>query len=329
MTVEEKDSSNRLSAGLGFRDDLGAGLKVRRSMFAWVLAILLLIYLLSGIYVVQPNEKGVVLRFGGIYGNNIPSGIHYRIPYPVDKCIKVRVTEIKRVGVGIALDGEKTTAAVEREVLTGDENVINIEVLVQFTISDPARYLFAVADPPSLIKRSTRTALTTITGGLGVDVILTTEKVSIQADLKSRIQAELNIYDCGVQILAVHLQSVKPPKAVSDAFMDVASAREDRARYINEAYGYSNDIIPQARGQERKILEDAAAYKTEVVSFATGETERFISVLAEYSGAEKITDLRLYLETMEVILPKMKKYIVDSKSEGNDVLLRYIEPVIQ
>lgn len=295
----------------------------------WLIAAVCVIYLLSGFYVVQPDERGVILRFGALKNNMVPSGIHYRFPYPVDSCFRVRVTEVKRVAVGFSIDGGGAVTAGEREVLTGDENVINIELLIQYSISNPAEYLFAIMDPGLLINKSARSALTSIAGSLAVDDILTVSKPVIQSEIRKWVQEDLDHYECGIRILATHLQSVRPPQAVSDAFMDVASAREDRERYINEAQGYSNNVLPQADGEARRMLEEAEAYRIEVERRAVGDADRFCSLLEAYPVGRDVTELRLYIETMETILPKMNKYIVNSDSDPQDVQMRYIEPVLR
>ncbi len=317
------------SAGANVRSDLKRGIGGLRQAGFWFVAAACVIYVLSGFYVVQPEERGVVLRFGALEKNMVSSGIHYRLPYPIDRCYLVKVTEIKRVAVGFSIDGRSSVNAGEREVLTGDENVINVELLVQYSISNPAEYLFSIIDPGSLINKSARAALTSISGSLAVDDILTISKPAIQNEIRNRVQEELDQYACGIKILATHLQSVRPPQAVSDAFMDVASAREDRERYINEARGYRNNVIPQAKGEARRMIEEAEAYRTEVERKAVGDADRFCSLLEEYPRSRDVTELRLYIETMEQILPKMNKYIVNSDAEAEGVQMRYIEPVLR
>ena len=196
-------------------------------------------------------------------------------------------------------------------MLTGDENIVDIDMIVQYLISDPAKYLFAVRDPDGTVHDAAEAALREVVGSKVIDEALTTGKGKIQIETMALIQKILNIYDTGLRVVAVQLQDVNPRKQVRDSFIDVASAREDKNRIINEAQGYRNAIIPETRGKVAQILNQAEAYRAEKTRRATGDASRFTQILAEYLKAKDITRKRLYLETMEDILPGIKKIILD------------------
>ncbi|MDI6793406.1 MAG: FtsH protease activity modulator HflK [bacterium] len=301
--------------------DLKVTFKDMKKVAGWSALAVVILYLLSGIYIVESNELGVVTRFGRIISDNVPPGIHYHLPYPIERVDKPKVKEIKRISleyIGISIDDDK------RQFLTGDENIINLGLMIQYMIKSPADFLFAALDPHSLVRKAAEAALTQTIATRSIDEILTTEKLSIQERVKKDVQQALDRdYGCGIQILAVHLQEVAPPSQAEWAFKDVASAREDRNRIINEAQGYRNDIIPEARGQAQKLLSEAGAYQEERVNYARGEADRFLHQLAEYRNAKDVTATRLYIEAMEEILPRIKKVIVDEK-EADAFNLKFI-----
>jgi modulator of FtsH protease HflK len=289
--------------------------------------VFIALYLLSGIYVVQPNERGVVLRFGKIVHDRVGPGIHYHYPYPIERVEKPNVTEIRRMSIGYKLaDSVRgvTPAPEEMQFLTGDENIINIRMLIQYIVKDPGAFLFNFIEPHWMVRKEGEAALTRILGATGVDGVLTTEKHVVQELVKKEIQDALDAYGCGIDIQSAQLQEVSPPSEVAFAFKEVSSAREDRNKIVNEAKGYRNNLIPNARGQASKLIQEAGAYKTERINMAKGDTARFLSMLAEYRKSRDLTSTRLYIEAMEEILPRMKKYIVDERTDqGLD--LKFIE----
>lgn len=284
------------------------------------LAILAAIWVASGIYVVPPGQQAVVRHFGRVVNAGMAPGMHYRMPYPIGRVDRVKVREQQRVSVGFELTDEVIGA--ERDAgqfLTGDQNLINVPVMVQYTVGDPEAYLFRVRDVPGVIRRAVEVALVDVIARQGVDYVLTIGRTEVQNEAQERAQAVLDAYGAGVAIASVSLQNVQPPAEVKDAFAEVASAREDRNRIIDEARGYSNDILPRARGEARKQLEDAQAYRDRRVNEARGDAARFVKAYEEYRRAKDVTTARLYLETMEEILPRMKSVLVEAGGGGDSL----------
>ncbi len=284
------------------------------------IAAVVVIWLLTGIYQVGPDEKGVVLRFGRLSAIT-DSGLNYHLPYPFETVFTPKVTEVKRVEIGFQTIPGRGPAQYrdlphESLMLTGDENIVDVDLIVQYLISDPYKYLFAVRDPGGTVRDATEAAIREVVGGKVIDEVLTTGKPQIQADTMRLIQKILDKYDSGLRIVAVQLQDVNPPKQVIASFIDVASAREDKNRIINEAQGYRNAIIPEARGKVSQIVNRAEAYRAEKTRKATGDADRFKQILSEYLKAKDVTRKRLYLETMEEILPGITKIILDQQKGG-------------
>jgi membrane protease subunit HflK len=289
-----------------------------------VAGVAVAVYLASGISVIQPDEEAVVSRFGRAV-RRVPPGIHYRLPFPVERVERLKTKEIKRMSVGFKIIDQIQGRAPTREetqFLTGDENIINLQMMVQYTISDPVAFLFRAAHVPQMVRRAGEAALTETVGAMGVDDLLTAKKLQVQTTVKQRMQEALDRYDAGVRILAAHLTDVSPPPEVADAFRDVASAREDRNRFVNEAHGYVSDLLPQARGEAQKAREAAQAYEADVVNKATGDAERFSKAYAEYRRARSTTATRLYLETVEQVLAKSSVYVVDRTRAGGAATIR-------
>ena len=260
----------------------------------WILVALVAVWLLSGIYIVNPDEEGVVLRFGK-YDRTVGAGPHYALPFPIETVYKPKVTQVQRV-----------------EVLTGDENIVNVQFSVQYQIKNPVEYLFNVTDQAAVVKNAAEAAMREVIGNSLIDSALTDGKLQIQTEATQLLQEILDRYKVGVRVIAVQLQDVHPPKEVSDAFKDVASAREDKSRIINEAEAYRNELIPKARGLAAEVENQAQAYKETRIRNAEGEANRFLALLKEYEQAKDVTKQRMYLETMEEILsrPGMEKLVL-------------------
>ncbi|RMF89804.1 MAG: FtsH protease activity modulator HflK [Nitrospinota bacterium] len=295
-----------------------------------IIAALVLIWLGTGIYTVGPREQGVVLRFGRYVRTTTP-GLHYHLPYPIETVFTPEVTEVRRVEIGFrTIDpgppARYTNVPSESLMLTGDENIVDLDMIVQYVIRDARKFLFNVKDLPRTIKNASEAALREVIGRRNIDEALTTGKIPIQEDTKALLQQILDEYDAGVQVVAVQLQDVQPPAQVLDAFKDVASAREDKERMIREAEGYKNAILPETRGKVEKILREAEAYRAEKVKRAMGDAQRFLQVLREYKKAPDITQKRLYIETMEEILPGMEKFILDSGGKNSVLPLLPLGP---
>jgi membrane protease subunit HflK len=326
---DTNDPSGDVRRRVSVASDMRAGLpQVRRLARLLVLAVVGM-YALSGIYVVQPDERGVVRRLGRVVADRIEPGIHYRIPWPIDRVDRPQVTSIKRMSVGYKIvDQMRGLAPEPREAqfLTGDTNIIEVQLLIQYVVKDPADFLFGVEEPHWLVRKVGESALTEAMSMTGVDAVLTTGKLEISAAVKKRAQDMLDSYGAGIEIVAAHLQEVTPPREVADAFRDVASAREDRSRIIQEANGYANRVVPMARGEAQQLVTAAEGYKAEKTDRATGEAERFRAVVAEYWKAPAATRERLYLETMEQVLATVRKHVVDTKAGNPAVDLRFLTP---
>ena len=283
-----------------------------------LIGIVIGIWLLTGIYSVGPDEVGVVRTFGKVT-RVAPSGLRYHLPYPIEQVNTPKVTEVKRTEIGFRHIGNQQFRKVEHEslMLTGDENIVDAELIVQYKIKDAVKYLFNFVEPEITMREASEAALRTIIGQHSIDEALTTGKFQIQEETKELLQSIVDKYETGILIVAVQLQSVSPPKQVEFAFKDVASAKEDKNRKINEAQGYRNDVIPKARGEAQAMLREAEAFKEARIKRAEGDVAKFRAMLVEYRKARDVTKKRLYLEAMEEILPGVKKYIVPSEKDGN------------
>ncbi|NQT34344.1 FtsH protease activity modulator HflK [bacterium] len=294
----------------------------------WVVVIILVgIWLLSGIFIVKADEKGVVKRFGQ-YVRTTGPGIHYRIPFPVETVLKPQVTKVKRSEIGFrtvdpgppARYAERTNESI---MLTGGLNIVDCEMIVQFRIDDPIKHLFKVRDKRvrdiryPTVHRAAEAALRQVIGKHDVDEALTVGKVRIQEEVKVQLQEILNSYESGLYVVAIQLQDVDPPREVSDAFKDVASAKEDREKSIKQAEGYYNDLIPRTRGKRAQMIKEAEAWAAERIAKAEGDAENFNRILNEYRRSKNVTRKRLLLETMEEILPGLQKYILKADKNGN------------
>ena len=282
-----------------------------------IILILFLAWLASGIYIVDPSEVGVVKRFGKYVRTTFP-GPHWHIPYPIEEVIKPQVTKVWRLEIGFrTIPGTQPpryrTVPQESLMLTGDENIIKVEFIVQFKIKNPINYLFNVRNPQITIFKAAEAAMREVIGKNDIDTALTSGKDKIQIDCKDLLQQILDKYKTGVTVLAVQLQDVHPPDEVIEAFKDVASAKEDRERLINEAQAYRNDVIPKAKGEAAKIINEALAYKQSVINRAEGEAKRFELILQKYKLEKDLTKKRMYLETMENILKKSDKVVLPEK----------------
>ncbi len=282
-----------------------------------IVIIIALAWLLSGIYIVRPDEVGVVKRFGE-FSRETTSGPHYHLPYPIESVLKPKVTQIRRFEVGfrtISLGPPTQYRPVTDEalMLTGDENIIDIQFIVQYRIKDARDFLFNVGDPVKAVRDATEAAMREVIGKSKIDDALTAGKFQIQQDTQNKIQEVMDVYKSGLQIVAVQLQAVHPHQQVVDAFKDVASAREDQNRFINEAEGYANDILPKAQGRAEQLVRQAEAYKEEKIKRAQGDAARFLSLYEEYKKAKDVTRRRLYLETMENVVSQSRKIILDGK----------------
>lgn len=300
------------------------GLKFSLVWLIWAIPLLIIIWLASGIYIVGPDEQGVVRRFGKVDRITEP-GPHYHLPLPIEQVDKVKVKQVRRIEIGFTTitQGPPARYAFHPEeslMLTGDEQMIDAQIIVQYQVSDPAKFLFNVYDlegRSGTIKDAAEVALRHVVGQRPIDDVLIGEKLQVEIDIRQLLQEIINRYDAGIRIIETKLQTVRPPQQVAAAFSDVVSAREDKDRFIKQADGYREDIIPKARGEAERIIREAEGYKTERTERAHGDAERFLAVLREYQNAKSVTRKRLYLETMEKILPDIRKFVIDSDTGGN------------
>ena len=288
---------------------------------------ILVIWLLTGIYVVGPDEVGVVRTFGE-FTRVTQSGLNWKFPSPIETANTPKVTEVKRIEFGFRSlkNGQYRTVEKESLMLTGDENIVDAEMIVQYKIKDPVKYLFNIVEPELTVREAAEASLRTVVGRNKIDETLTTGKFTIQEETKEQVQSILDKYESGIHIVAVQLQDVSPPKEVIGAFKDVASAKEDKNRMINQAEGYRNDVIPKARGEAEAMIRDAEGFKESRIKRAEGDATKFTTILKEYKKAKSITEKRLYLETMEKVLPGIDKIIVPDKESGNMLNLLNLNP---
>jgi membrane protease subunit HflK len=292
-----------------------------------ILGIALVLWLLTGIYVVGPDEVGVVQTFGK-YSRASQSGLNYHFPYPIETVKTPKVTEVKRIEIGFRSVGKNQYQTVEREslMLTGDENIVDAEMIVQYKIKDPEAYSFNFIKPELTVREASEASLRTVVGRHNIDEALTSGKFMIQEETKELVQSILDKYKTGILVVAVQLQDVSPPQQVIAAFKDVASAKEDKNKMVNQAEGYRNDIIPKARGEAQSMIREAEGYKKARIARAEGDVAKFSAVLKEYRKAKGVTETRMYLETMEEILPKIQKIIIPDAKSGNLINLLNLKP---
>ena len=285
------------------------------------LIILALLWIGSGLYRVLPDEQGVVLRFGKFVKTTQP-GLNYHLPFPIESVLTPKVTKVNRMDIGFRSERESgfssggSVADVPEEslMLTGDENIVNIDFSVFWVIKDAGNFLFKIQDPQGTVKAAAETAMREVIARSDIQPILTEGRSKIEIETQEIIQSILDEYTSGIQVTQVQTQKADPPDQVIDAFRDVQAARADMERSKNEAEAYANDVIPRARGEAAKILQAAEAYKKEVVAKAEGEASRFLSIFNEYRNAKKVTQERMYLETMEKVLADIDKVIIDKES---------------
>ena len=289
-----------------------------------VIVVGMIVY--GGFYTVAPEEVGVVKRFGKAVRVTKP-GPHFKVPF-IETVLKPKVTTVHRLEVGFRTIDPGPPAryrrvAEEANMLTGDENIVSVEFIVQFKIKDPFDFLFNFRDKVNTIKDAAEASMREIVGKTLIDNVLTEGRFQVQQETKALLQKILDErYKAGIAVVAVQLQDVLPPEPVSDAFKDVASAREDKEKTIKQSEGFRNDLIPKAKGGAAKLINEAMAYKESTINNAKGDASRFLQVLAEYRKAKDVTRKRIYLETMEEILGKVDKIIIEGNAGGN--LLPYL-----
>ncbi len=289
--------------GRGFRFPSGAG---GRGALILVLLVILVLLGIKGFYIVQPAERGVVQRFGAFHTVTTP-GPHFLIPF-IDKVTVINVDQVNKFGH-------------RAQMLTRDENIVDITLTVQYRIQDAANFLFRDSDPVKTIYNVVESALREVTGKSTLDEIITQNRSAIAAMVKQRTQSLLDSYQTGLVVTNVNIQDAKPPEEVKDAFDDATRAMADKERVQNQAEAYANDIVPRARGAAARQIENAKAYTAKVISEAKGESKRFLELYSAYRKAPEVTRQRLYLETMQEVLTGTGKVILDVKQGGGNLTL--------
>jgi membrane protease subunit HflK len=333
IVAELTELWNRIRAGL---PSPPSGTQRRGINPFWILGVLVLVWLATGVYIVAPDQRGIVLRFGKLVSETEP-GPHYHLPWPIETVIRPSVTTIRKEEIGFRTVDQGPPARyqeipVEALMLTGDENIVSLESIVQFKIradaTGPKAFLFNVRNPEETVRAVAEAAMREVIGRSKIDQAMTEGKEEVQADAQRVLQQILDRYDSGIEVVTVKLQDVDPPDQVSDAFKDVISAQQDKERLINEAAGYANDVVPRARGEAAQQINQAEGYREQKVRDAVGVAQRFVALHAEYAKAKDVTRRRLYLETMEAILPGMNKIIMDDLSAKQAVPYLPLDPFL-
>jgi membrane protease subunit HflK len=280
-----------------------------------IVAVALLVWLATGIYIVEPAERGVVLRFGAFREITQP-GPHWRWPYPIDEAIRVDVDQITSFGHKALM-------------LTRDENIVDIDLRVQSRVLDPADFLFQDNNPEKTIRDATETATREVVGKNVLDFVITEGRGAVAVQIREQIQDLMNQYRTGLEVIGVNITAAKPPDQVKSAFDDAIKAREDFQRARNEAEAYANEVVPKARGAAARVVEDARAYRARAVAEAEGESQPFLALLGEYEKAPLVTRERLYLETTQDVLGKANKVLMDQRSAGSNVTYLPLDRLLQ
>lgn len=292
---------------------------------------LVVLWLATGIYTVRPNEVGLNLRLGEFVGKSA-QGLNYNWPYPIGEVRKLPVTNLNNTEVGFrGVDGANRRAASrdvleESLMLTGDENIVDIDLIVQWQINpaSPEDFAFNIQDPQGSVKAVAESAMREVVGRRNIQQVLTTDRAQVETEVRKLMQDTLDGYKAGVQIRLVQLQSVDPPQQVIAAFRDVQAARADQERLQNQAQTYANQVVPEARGKSSQLLQSAEAFREQTVAEARGQTSRFLAVYEQYKLAPDVTRERLFLETMERVMGGMDKIILDQSGPGGQSVVPYL-----
>ena len=289
-------------------------------LVALAVVVVLLLWLATGIYRVNPDEEGVIRRFGA-YSQTTTSGLHYHLPVPIESVETPKVTRINRTDVGFNTESigrgvGRQALPEESLMLTGDENIVDINFSVFWVIKDAQAYLFNVRNPEATVKSAAEAAIREVVGRTPIASVLAEGRRQVETDTETLLQSILDSYSAGLQVTQVQLQKVDPPQPVIEAYRDVQKARADQERLKNEAEAYQNTIVPAARGDAEQKIQNAEAYRQEIIARSQGDAQRFLSVLAAYQVNKDVTTERLYLETMEDVLKNANKVLIDKSVEG-------------
>jgi len=284
----------------------------RKSLIIGIVGVLLALWLASGIYQVQPGEDGVIRTFGRYTATTGP-GLHYHVPWPVQMVTIVDVESIRRAEIGFRTlpNGNKEDRVDEALMLTKDENIVQVELLVQYRVGDSRDFIFNVQNAENVLLTTAEVALRGVVGNMTIDAVITEERARVQDETRTFLKRLLEEYGSGILVTDVRLQVADPPEEVRDAFQEVVRARADKERLINEAQAYANDVVPRARGDKQQQIENASAFKDQQVLLATGDAERFLAVLREYRLAPEVTRERMHIEALEAIMARVELILLD------------------
>ncbi|POA31098.1 MULTISPECIES: FtsH protease activity modulator HflK [unclassified Pseudomonas] len=287
--------------------------------------LVLLAWISSGIYKVQPDEQGIVLRFGR-WQQTAEPGLHYHLPYPVETVLLPKITQVNQLqlGTSTSVQSAASNGARDKQMLTGDENIVEADCTVFWRIKDARLYLFKISDPERSVKLAAESALREVIGRTPIQSVMSDKRAQIADETRDLLQQLLDREQAGILVTQVQLQRVDPPPQVIDAFNDVQRARADQERARNEAEAYANDVIPRARGDAARITQEAEAYQAQVGNLAEGEAKRFLSVYNSYVQSKDVTAWRLYMESMDEVLKKASKVIIDSSGKGMSGVVPYM-----
>lgn len=308
----------------------GGGSLPGKAGISAILVVALVVWALTGFYVVEEGTRGVVLRFGEYRTTTLP-GLQWRIPWPIESMNRVNVQQVNTVEIGYRTTGAGQEQSVPQEalMLTQDENIIDMKLAVQYDIKNPEDLVFNVADNPrDVVRGAAESALREVVGTNNLDFVLTEGRAAVVNQTMERLQVFLDRYISGINVIAVEMQDAQPPREVKPAFDDAVKAREDQVRIINEAEAYRNDVLPRARGQAAREIQEAQGYKESIIAQAEGQASRFQQILAEYQRAPDITRQRMYIEKMEQVLSNSSKLMID-QSGGNNVIYLPLDQLLR
>jgi membrane protease subunit HflK len=292
---------------------------------AALVAVAAAVYLGTGFFFVQPDERAVIRRWGRVVEKSAPPGLHWAWPWPIGQVDKPRTTEVKRVTVGLDPQTRAAIAAGDlvaqsrsplTDVFTGDVNIVKVTMVATYQIIDAAAYVINTTDPDELVRLAVQAVMVEAVGGHSIDDALTEGKTAIQNATRERAQAMLESFGCGITLVEVHLESIEPPQAIADAFRDVASAKKDRERTIDQAHAQAAATIAKAGALAAEMLAEAGSYRERRVKEAQGAAERFRAILAEYRKAPQVTRTRMLLATLARVTGRAKTYVVSPSADG-------------
>lgn len=315
----------------GYGAELRGSARKTGAFAAWLLVAAVLAYCASGIYSINPSQVGVVMRFGRVIDSGVPSGMHYAFPWPIDRIVRVPVRQVKRITIDDFYEQGELAAAFREAtglssyLITGDNNIVTVNCVLQYAISDPTRYLFSMKEPERTLRSFACNALIASLSRLSIDDILTIGKSGIQIEVKRELQRQLDEMESGLAVSAVELQEVRPPERVQEYFNDVINSMIDKEKMINNALSYQNEKMPGAKAGADRLIRDAEAYETRIVTRAQGDAERFASIRSEYVRAPEVTRRRLHLEFLNETLPKVQRKTVVAQP-GAQGLVRIVMP---